>query len=144
MTATKTAATRLVESVHAQVTARATEQGVSVSEYLEQLVLRDLEQVGEAETTAAGRGVEVLAGDVVELLRKQHAELLELTNKLGELAYGTRVAFFNFALLWSQVVAGKVDAKNFDWARWAEDHLATKPKGGRTSVTGDGRETSGG
>jgi hypothetical protein len=111
----KTATTRLVPEVHAQLVARAESSGRSVSEHLERLVLQDL----DGASTPVGEAL-------VELLNKHHAEQLDLTSKLGELVFQTRVSFYNFALLWTQIAAGKIDVKQFDWPRWAEENLVAR------------------
>ncbi|MCC7144503.1 MAG: hypothetical protein IT349_20590 [Candidatus Eisenbacteria bacterium] len=124
----KSAATRLVEEVHARVAERAGAQGKSIAEYLEALVLADLAEPGRPEGTSAPEAgtpsTEVLGAQAC----RQHAELLALIHKLGELTYLTRAAFFNFVLAWSQVQAGRIDPGTFDWMRWCDEQLT--PRGG--------------
>ena len=108
----KVAATRLLPEIHGRLVAKAEAESTSLSEYLERLVLQDLDASDAAD-----------ANPVVALLNKHHAEQMELISRTGELTFRTRAAFVNFLLLWSQLVAGKIEAKQLDFAKWCEDSI---------------------
>lgn len=124
----KPAATRLVEEVHARMVERVEAQGTSIAEYLENLVLADLAGGGDANSSAE-EGSEAPSPEAgAARSNEQHAELLALIHKLGELTFLTRASFFNFVLLWARLEAGDLDPKKFDWRTWCEEQLSPKGK----------------
>lgn len=123
--ATKTATTHLAEDAHGLLSTRAKERGMSVSQYLERLVLDDLSNARRGGESAENGGVAGIVS-LRTLLRRNQEESLQLIEKLGSLVFETRAAFVNFVLVYAQVASGSIDPKRFDWRKWAEDNIVAK------------------
>ena len=117
--ALKRVATQLVDETHAEVLARARAMELSVSEYLQELIVADLRR-------QSSRGAEVGHTQSSVPAAGDNTEVLALLIRLGETLHATRASLLNFCLVYCRVASGEFDPRSFNWRQFAEDYLVVK------------------